>query len=90
MVDSKEIVCKIVTYYDKEYQLTIDKTASIKQLKEKLKELDENMSDVKLISSGRLIRNDETLISSYTTESTATFYVNQAQVHGGCCPKNSY
>ncbi len=88
MVDTNEILCKIITYYDKNYEIKISKTTSFKTLKEQLVSLDSNLSDIKLIYGGRIIRNDEALISSYTNESVATFYINQSQVHGGCCPKN--
>jgi hypothetical protein len=88
MVDTNEILCKIITYYDKTYEIKISKTSSFKTLKEQLVLLDSNLSDIKLIYGGRIIRNDEALISSYTNENIATFYINQSQVHGGCCPKN--
>lgn len=88
MVDTNEILCKILTYYDITYEIKISKNSTFKALKEQLKVLDSNLSDVKLIYAGRLIRNDDALISSYTTEDMATFYINQSQVHGGCCPKN--
>ena len=88
MVDSNIIFCKILTYYDMVYEISIDKSCSFKQLKEKIMKLDENLNDTKLIYNGRLIRNDDAVISSIVTEINATFYINQAQIHGGCCPKD--
>ena len=88
MVDSDTINCKIKSYYNKEYDISIDKNYSFSQLKEILLQMDYNLKDIKFIYNGRLIRNDQAIISSIVTENNPTFYINQSQVHGGCCPKN--
>ena len=63
MVDSDTINCKIKTYYNKEYDISIDKNYSFSQLKEILLQMDYNLKDIKFIYNGRLIRNDQAIIS---------------------------
>lgn len=87
MVDQNEITIKVQTYNDKSYEIKISTDQTFKEIKNILAELDEELADVKFIYGGRLIRNDEAKISQYTTDNGSVFYVNQAQVHGGCCPK---
>jgi hypothetical protein len=83
--------CKVICYSGDTYEIEVDRNKTFSELKEEIKELNESLSDIKLICNGRMVLNESNKISQITSEDTKTLtiYANAAKVHGGCYQKYS-
>ena len=83
-MDSELVNCKIITYFGKNYEISMSKEATIGQLKQQIQSLDEDVPEYKLIYAGRVLKKENIPLSEILIDNNPTFFVNAAEVHGGC------
>jgi hypothetical protein len=85
------IICKIILYSGKSFELEVDSSITFSDLKLKIEsEIDDIPGEINLLHNGRVIKDESDKISSLINNSTnnlLAFYVNFINVHGGCNPK---
>jgi hypothetical protein len=91
-MESKKVLCKVIFYTGKIFEIQIESEKTISDLKEEIILLDNRIEDFNLISGGRIISDESKTIESClkgvkTDQPSLTFYANANKVHGGCHKK---
>jgi hypothetical protein len=88
--DLKLITCKVIDTKSEEFIIAIETSSSFEDLKNKILEhtsVYEESVEFRLILNGRVIRDEKELVSSVVKTPSATFFLINSNVHGGCCRK---
>jgi hypothetical protein len=83
-MESENIICKIISFTGQTFEITIDSSSTVEELKSQIKSKINNI-DFIIIYNGRVIKDENSKISELVSNNTPTFYLNASKVHGGCC-----